>query len=198
MGSLPVFPLSEYYLFPGAAAPLHIFETRYRQMMDDLMDGPGRLVMVPLATEPELDAKGPVLPQVGTLVEVMQHEKLADGRWLIWLMALDWVSITEVPSDRLYRQVQAELLPEPKPARAEGMTLDLRLIEALRERAAGTWDAPLEAPTGRLADVLLQALPLDLAQKDQAYHERDPIARASMALGWHNLMSLDAEDAGTG
>ena len=197
MGPLPVFPLSEYYLFPGAAAPLHIFETRYRQMMDDLMDGPGRLVMAPQAVEPEMGTNGPVLPTIGTLAEVMQHEKMEGGRWLILLMALDRVAIEEVPSERLYRQVQAELLSEPKPASAEGMTLDLRLIEALRERASGTWDAPLEAPTGRLADVLLHALPLDLAHKDQAYHERDPIARAALALGWHNSMSLDAEDAGT-
>ncbi len=197
MSVLPAFPLSEYYLFPGSAAPLHIFEERYRQMMEDLMDGPGRLVMVPMATDADLGSDGSALPGIGTLVEVMQHEKLEDGRWMILLMALDRVAISEVPSDRLYRQVEAELLPEPKPASAEGMTLDLRLIEALRERAAGNWDAPLEAPTGRLADVLLHALPLDLAQKDQAYCERDPIARAALALGWHNTMSLDAEDAGT-
>ncbi len=196
MSHLPVFPLSEYYLFPGAAAPLHIFETRYRQMMDDLMDGPGRLVMVPLATEPVPGDNGPVLPEMGTLAEVMQHEKMEDGRWMILLLALDRVAITEVPSERLYRRVRAELLPEPEIASAEGMTLDLRLIEALRERASGDWDAPLNATTGRLADVLLHSLPLELAAKDQAYNERDPIARAGLALAWHRTMSLDAEDAG--
>ncbi|MDX2475148.1 MAG: LON peptidase substrate-binding domain-containing protein [Candidatus Krumholzibacteria bacterium] len=196
MSHLPVFPLSEYYLFPGAAAPLHIFETRYRQMMDDLMDGRGRLVVVPLATEPVLGDNGPVLPEVGTLAEVMQHEKMEDGRWMILLLALDRVAITEVPSERLYRRVRAELLPEPEIASAEGMTLDLRLIEALRERASGDWDAPLNATTGRLADVLLHSLPLELAAKDQAYRERDPIARAGLALAWHKTMSLDAEDAG--
>ena len=197
MGPLPVFPLSEYYLFPGAAAPLHIFETRYRQMMADLMDGPGRLVMAPLATEPVPGDNGPLLPAIGTLAEVMQHEIMEDGRWFVMLLALDRVAISEVPSERLYRLVQAEVLPEPKDASAESMTLDLRLIEALRERVAGNWDAPLEASTGRLADVLLHALSLDLAGRKQAYHELDPIARAGLALNWHNSMSFDAEDAGT-
>jgi hypothetical protein len=41
----PVFPLPGVFLFPGQIMPLHVFEPRYRQMIEDSLDGPGRLVI---------------------------------------------------------------------------------------------------------------------------------------------------------
>ena len=38
--TLPLFPLGTV-LFPGMLLPLHIFEVRYRQLVRDLLDGPG-------------------------------------------------------------------------------------------------------------------------------------------------------------
>jgi hypothetical protein len=40
---VPLFPLPGLFLFPGTALPLHIFEPRYRQMVEDLLDTSGRL-----------------------------------------------------------------------------------------------------------------------------------------------------------
>ena len=42
---IPLFPLPDFFLFPGAVAPLHIFEPRYRQMISDLLDSSGRFVL---------------------------------------------------------------------------------------------------------------------------------------------------------
>ena len=42
---VPLFPLPNLFLFPGTVMPLHIFEPRYRQMIEDSLDGPGRLVI---------------------------------------------------------------------------------------------------------------------------------------------------------
>ena len=41
----PLFPLPNVFLFPGCVMPLHVFEPRYRQMVEDLLDGPGQVVM---------------------------------------------------------------------------------------------------------------------------------------------------------
>lgn len=183
---LPVFPLPDYYLFPGTVTPLHIFETRYRQMMRDMMDSHGRLVMAPCSPTHPRGAPGPDLPDIGTLVEIVHTEELEDGRWLILLMALARVSITEVASDRLYRKVDAEILTEPEADGAEAEHLREALVAALQARSDGNWNgAPDAFPVGRLADILLHALPLEPRQRGRAYLERDPVARAMLALTWH-------------
>ncbi len=101
--TMPVFPLPEFHLFPGTMVPLHVFETRYRQMVNDLMDSAGRLIIAPLAPDAPRTDVGPKLPAMGTLAEIVQTEELDDGRWLILLLALARVEVTEVPSKRLYR-----------------------------------------------------------------------------------------------
>jgi len=193
---VPVFPLPDYYLFPGVVAPLHVFETRYRQMMEDLMDGPGRLVLAPFDPQGPRSEHGPVLSGLGTLAEIVQHERLEDGRWVLIVAALGRVTFTEAPSDRLYRKVDADFAPETEPGRAAADALRPRLIEALQERAAGEWEAPEGTTLGRLADLLLHALPLDDDRKERAYRELDPVSRTALALAWHEQLDRDADAGG--
>ncbi|MBE0565308.1 MAG: LON peptidase substrate-binding domain-containing protein [Krumholzibacteria bacterium] len=194
---VPVFPLPDFYLFPGVVAPLHVFETRYRQMMEDLMDGPGRLVLTPYHPGAPRDERGPELSGLGTLAEIVQHERLEDGRWVLILAALGRVAISEAASDRLYRKVDAELLADDEPARAAADALRPRILAALQERAAGEWEAPGGTTLGRLADLLLHALALDDDRKERAYRELDPVGRAALALAWHGqALRSEREDAG--
>lgn len=188
--AVPVFPLDDYFVFPGSVTPLHVFETRYRQMMRDLMDSSGRFVMAP--TDPALarDAgagEPPPLPGLGTLVEILRTEELEDGRWLVLLLALARVSLSEVPSDKLYRRAEARVLAEPEPEATGPGAAELRaaLLAALQQAADGiVVELPEDVSTGRLADLLLQALPLEAARRRQAFAELDPGARARLALGW--------------
>jgi Lon protease-like protein len=196
LSNLPVFPLPDYHLFPGSVTPLHIFETRYRQMMHDLMDGPGRLVMAPYDPAGPRVEQGPALPAQGTLVELLRTEELEDGRWVILLLALSRVAINEVDSDRLYRRVDARILGEPEVDEAVAATLRVRLLAALQVRADGDWsEMPDEAPVGHMADVLLHALGLDPQRRAEAYAETDPVARAEMALLWHEQKPEQEETA---
>jgi Lon protease-like protein len=183
---VPVFPLPGFYLFPGTVAPLHIFETRYRQMMQDLMDSSGRFVMAPCAAGGPRGQAGPELPELGTLAEIVQTEELEDGRWLVLLLALSRVSLVEVPSDRLYRKVDARMLDDPEVDGGAASMLRGKLVAALQSRSDGNWDdMPGEAPVGQLADLLLHALRLDPATCGRCYLERDPLARANLALALH-------------
>src|SRR4051794_10430992 len=43
---VPLFPLPGAILFPRSQLPLHIFEPRYREMVHDAIDGPGRIAMI--------------------------------------------------------------------------------------------------------------------------------------------------------
>lgn len=187
--AVPVFPLDDYFVFPGSVTPLHVFETRYRQLMRDLMDSSGRFVMAPCDPSQARDPQGsgPALPDLGTLVEIVRSEELEDGRWLVILLALARVALVEVASDRLYRRADAQVLPEPEADEAGPAEVALReaLVVALRLSADGFgFAAPEAVPTGRLADLLLHTLPLDASQRRRAFTELDPAARAALALEW--------------
>ncbi|MDO8348875.1 MAG: LON peptidase substrate-binding domain-containing protein, partial [Planctomycetota bacterium] len=104
---LPIFPLPGLFLFPHQVLPLHIFEPRYRQLVTDLLDGPGRFVIGTVRSgEIETATHAPEVLPVAGLGEIVRHEKLPDGRYRIWVLGLVRVRIAEVPSDRLYRQVR--------------------------------------------------------------------------------------------
>ena len=79
---LPIFPLPGAILFPRSQLPLHIFEPRYREMVGDVLDGPGRIGMIqPTAAEEE----GAALYAVGCVGEIVGVEELDDGRYNIIL-----------------------------------------------------------------------------------------------------------------
>jgi len=183
--ALPLFPLPDYYLFPGVVAPLHIFETRYRQMVSDLMDGPGRFVLTSYSPEGPRGHYGPETLPVGTLTEILRHDRLDDGRYVMLVAALTRVDIHEAESVRLYRRVDIEIIGDDDFEEQIAATLRPRLKEALEERASGEWEATDEVTTGRLADLLLHALTLEPTRAARAYLETDPYARAHLALSWH-------------
>ena len=78
---VPVFPLPNVVLFPNVFLPLHIFEPRYRQMVEDALNGDRIIGMVLLRPGWEGDYEGrpPVYP-VGCAGVVTHAERLADGR----------------------------------------------------------------------------------------------------------------------
>lgn len=183
---VPLFPLPDFFLYPGTVAPLHIFEPRYRQMVNDQLDGPGRLVIASLIKraprQPGMPA--PVFP-IGTLAEIIRHEKLPEGRFLIVLAGLTRVKVAEVASDRLYRKVQVEPLASVEGDEATARLLRPRLELALREQAGRTVELDDDLPIGNLADLLLHCLELTPEQNEEMLAELDASRRARMALAWH-------------
>ena len=56
--TIPIFPLPDVMLFPGATRPLHIFEARYREMVADALEGDRLIGMVMLQPGYEADYEG--------------------------------------------------------------------------------------------------------------------------------------------
>src|SRR5690348_12250587 len=81
-GRLKVFPLPSLVLFPGTAAPLHIFEPRYRAMVKDAIDTDGvfALAQVPTHAVPELAGTPPLHPILSAGI-ISLHQELPDGRY---------------------------------------------------------------------------------------------------------------------
>src|SRR5687767_3145429 len=64
--TIPVFPLPNVVLFPNVFLPLHIFEPRYRRMVDDALNGDRIIGMVLLRAGWERDYDGrPAVYAVG-------------------------------------------------------------------------------------------------------------------------------------
>src|SRR5204863_7602046 len=77
---LPIFPLP-IVLFPGAPQPLHIFEPRYRQLLQDCLAGDQRFGIAYVAPDPAPDADPVPNPgDVGCVALIRSNQPLPDGR----------------------------------------------------------------------------------------------------------------------
>jgi Lon protease-like protein len=98
---LPLFPLP-IVVFPGTPQPLHIFEPRYRQLLDDCLAGDQRFGLT-VIDDNKPRADGPNPGNVGCIMRSTSHDKLLDGRSNILTVGEDrYVLKRLVQRDRLY------------------------------------------------------------------------------------------------
>jgi Lon protease-like protein len=120
--AMPVFPIDGVVMLPQQVMPLHIFEPRYRQMVERALDGLGQIAMATFEGESwkqEYHATPPLRPAV-CVGQIVQHEKLDDGRFNILLQGVCRARVVdEIPPDgeRLFR----EAVLEPIGVESEGI-----------------------------------------------------------------------------
>jgi uncharacterized protein len=181
-----MFPLPGVFLFPGQLLPLHVFEERYRQMIEDCLDGPGRIVLATIPrTDEEAGAEPPAVLPVAGLGEIVRHEKLEDGRFHVWLLGLMRVRIEETPSERLYRKVHCLHFDELPATKADSERLRHLLRAATITRIPSSVQLPEGTPTGVLADLLVQTLQAPQAVVEDIFAEASVAERARKALAAH-------------
>ncbi len=188
---VPLFPLPNVWLFPNVVLPLRIFERRYRQMIEDSLDGPGRIVMGTVMHGHENEILGsPPVHAVGGLGEIGHHERLSDGRFNILLLGLGRVRLREVESDRLYRKVQVEPLDETPPTDEDLNPLREEVSAAVRARTQDMAELPHHVPLSQLVDFLSLRMPLPPDVMQRLYNETDVSRRARMALEEHSIRPI--------
>ena len=81
---VPLFPLPAV-LFPGTTMPLHIFELRYRQMVEECLasNTPFGIVLILEGSDVDDGSGPPVFCSVGCLARIARSEQLPDGRFYI-------------------------------------------------------------------------------------------------------------------
>lgn len=111
---IPIFPLPDVVLFPHTMLPLHIFEPRYRKMVQDCLAGDKRLAMGLLKAGWEKDYYGrPPIHAIAGAGEIVKHEELPDGRFNILVRGTMRIGITaELAPDLPYRVVRARPLAD--------------------------------------------------------------------------------------
>lgn len=178
-----MFPLPGVFLFPHQVLPLHIFEERYRTMVADLLDGPGRLVIAaPVLGASAAPGEIPDVVPVAGLGEILRHEKLDDGRYTIWILGLSRVHIQEIECETPYRQVECLPFLETAVPADEAQDLAQELREAASERLKEPLPLPDSTPPGLLADLLMQTLQAERSLIERAFVEPDVLTRAQLAL----------------
>ena len=100
---IPVFPLSNFIIFPNTTVPLNIFEPRYIQMVDDCMKG-NRLIGI-VQPKKTGDLKKPNLYEVGCVGKITSFNETEDGRYFIVLNGIcRYKIVDELANDKLYRE----------------------------------------------------------------------------------------------
>ena len=99
---IPVFPLSNFIIFPETTVPLNIFEPRYIQMIDDVMKGEKIIGMI----QPKNSNQAiPTLYSVGCAGKIKSFNETEDGRYLIVLVGIArFKIIEELKNEKLYRE----------------------------------------------------------------------------------------------
>ena len=101
---IPVFPLSNFIIFPETTVPLNIFEPRYIQMIDDTMK---QNKIIGMVQPKETNNEKPKLYNIGCAGKITSFHETDDGRYLIIISGLCRFKIlNELPTNKLYRECE--------------------------------------------------------------------------------------------
>lgn len=193
-GMVRLFPLPNLVLFPHVMQPLHVFEPRYHELLEDALSDDRLIAMAVLAPGWESDYEGrPPLYPIACLGEITTYHRLEDGTYNVLLLGLQRVRLVrELRPARSFREAKVELCEDYSPpcraiARA---TLRRRLRGALvgilpsLPEAQEQLDQLLstDVSLGVLTDVISYMLDLDLRDKEALLAQTDVDRRAELLL----------------
>ena len=102
---IPIFPLSNFIIFPKTTVPLNIFEPRYIEMVNDSMSADKFIGMVQPKLTKNYNEGNPSLHKVGCLGKIKSFKEADDGRYLIDLRGVIRFEIEkEINSKKKYRE----------------------------------------------------------------------------------------------
>lgn len=114
MMEIPLFPLKNIVLFPGMVLPLHIFELRYREMIQRCSQekNPFGVVLIKEGQEVDDETGTAVVPHtVGTLAKIIRAETLEDGCMNITTVGVERFIIEQIHQSQSYLTATVRTLP---------------------------------------------------------------------------------------
>ncbi len=184
---LPLFPLGAV-LYPGMLLPLHIFEERYRQLVQDLLDGPDprRFGVIAIRKGRETGIEGvQSLYEIGCIATLRRVEQYDDGRFDIITVGTQRFKLNRLDETRPYLQGEVELLADEvaDPAAALPLVRTVQAafrtyLDALTEWGGATVrieelpDEPM-----LLSFIVAAAMIIDLTERQRLLAEPDTLRR---------------------
>jgi uncharacterized protein len=105
-----MFPLG-MVLFPGQILPLHVFEPRYRAMVQDCLAGDRQFGVVLIERGSEVGGQD-VRTDVGTMARILETQELPDGRWVLASVGVERIEVERWLPDDPYPMADAHPWPD--------------------------------------------------------------------------------------
>ena len=171
---VPVFPLSNFIIFPNTTVPLNIFEPRYLDMVNDSMKSEKLIGMI--QPRNSFDKNGiPKLHDVGCLGKITSFKETEDNRYLIELKGkIRFQIVNEINTDKKYRSVEVnydnyynDLTNEKGELNFSDLELIFKDLKSLFERKGFiiNWKALEKQSLNETINALAMASPFTLEEK---------------------------------
>jgi ATP-dependent Lon protease len=190
-GKVRLFPLPKLVMFPRNVQPLHIFESRYREMIEDAIQDDQLIAMATLMPGDETDyySRPPIAPHI-CIGRVASHEKTQDGKYNLILVGISRAQIgDEVTPVKSFRRANVHVLDE-RPLDLgnpiyESIGCDLaKCLIASLPSAKELVDEFLKRniSLSTLTDVIAFHFPFDVEFKLELLADLDAVKRAKLLL----------------
>lgn len=193
-GRARLFPLPNLVLFPHVLQPLHVFEPRYREMVEDALADDRLIAMSLLAPGWERDYEGrPPVHPVCCLGRIATWHRLDNGRYNLLLQGLCRTRLVrELPPVRSFREAEVVIQRDLYPAASatarpalqrrllECFAAALRSLPSAQEQLDQLREAELSL--GMLTDVVAYTLDFELPFKQRLLDELDVDTRARQLI----------------
>ena len=171
---IPVFPLSNFIIFPKTTVPLNIFEPRYIEMINDSLKTNKMIGMIqPKFTNYENSI--PNLYEVGCLGKISTFQETDDGRYLIELKGvIRFQKIREIETMSKYRILEVDfkkyiedLKPEKEQIKFSDLEIIFKDLRSLFEKKGFiiNWKALEKQRLDEIINALAMASPFSLEEK---------------------------------
>lgn len=185
---IAIFPLTGAVLFPGLQLPLHIFEARYRALVQQVLVRDRQIGMVqPRVFAGQDQREPPPLYDIGCVGHIADVEALDDGRFNIVLSGVSRFRIVrELDVTTPFRQVEADI--EAPPALESLSSIERAGVEREAKRFADAqgyvvdWAAVTQLDDATLVNGIAQIAPFDAAAKQALLESVTLAERADLAV----------------
>lgn len=155
MTEIPLFPLN-VVLMPGVSLPLHIFEDRYKQMVNECLESQEEFGMI-------LSDEG-VMREVGCtarITEVMQ--RFEDGRLVIMVEGSRRFRLHNVLSGKPYYVAEVEYFPEEPAEEVTELAQEcIELFKRIADAASESGEAEVETPSENISFYIASRIDFEL------------------------------------
>ena len=201
---IPVFPLSNFILFPKTSVPLNIFEPRYLDMVNDSIETNKLIGLIQPKQKKNTDKFD--LYEVGCLGKISNFEKV-DGRYLIDLNGITrFKIIKEIETDKTYRQCKVtfddfsdDLQISKKELRFSDLELIFKDLKTLFEKKGYiiNWKSLEKQDLNETINALAMASPFSLEEKQILLESQDLENRKNKIAEILNTYNYDNFDNST-
>ena len=182
---IPVFPLSNFIIFPEITVPLNIFEPRYINMVDDSMKNSRMIGMI--QPKKNSNVQNPELFDIGCLGKITSFNETDDGRYLIVLNGLTRFKIQkEIQNNKLYREFEVsfsdyknDINIKKEEIKFSDLELIFKNLKSLFEKNGYSinWEELKKQSLNQTINTLAMASPFSIEEKQALLETENLISR---------------------